>query len=230
MRRVAGSGYDLLEDEPRGSGRYEREEERDLVLGIPALLGIFLAVSLVCAVCFGYGYSRGHGPSMATAKPKLEPQPLGGRPLNPDETVSEPALALPARAKPDPGTAARSALAAAEAPSELPGMPPSASEKAAPHAAASAASNAAEPIALRPTAAPAASAGTLMVQIAAVSHAADANTLAEALRHDGFHAVVRNSPADPLFHVQVGPFASFDSAKSMKTKLVDSGYNAFIKP
>ncbi len=70
----------------------------------------------------------------------------------------------------------------------------------------------------------------LMVQIAAVSHAADANTLAGALRRSGFRAMVRTASTDPLFHVQVGPFASLDAARAMKTKLVDSGYNAFIRP
>ena len=69
-----------------------------------------------------------------------------------------------------------------------------------------------------------------MVQIAAVSRAADAQTLASALRHDGFMAVVRTATSDSLFHVQLGPFASFAAAKAMRARLADNGYNAFIKP
>ncbi len=69
-----------------------------------------------------------------------------------------------------------------------------------------------------------------MVQIAAVTHAADAETLAEALRHDGFSAIVRTSTTDTFFHVQIGPFPSLEAAKAMRTRLADSGYNAFIKP
>ena len=70
----------------------------------------------------------------------------------------------------------------------------------------------------------------LMVQIAAVSRAADAQTLANALRHDGFEAMVRTSTEDRFFHVQIGPFASPQAAKAMRTRLADNGYNAFIKP
>ena len=70
----------------------------------------------------------------------------------------------------------------------------------------------------------------LMVQIAAVSRAADAQTLASALQHDGFAATVRTSPADTLFHVQIGPFQSFTAAKAMRARLAGNGYNAFIKP
>jgi DedD protein len=70
----------------------------------------------------------------------------------------------------------------------------------------------------------------LMVQIAAVSHAADAETLASALRHDGFAAIVRTTTGDPYFHVQIGPFGNLQSAKAMRAKLASNGYNAFIKP
>lgn len=69
-----------------------------------------------------------------------------------------------------------------------------------------------------------------MVQIAAVSRAADAQTLANALRHDGFAAMVRTSTTDSYFHIQVGPFATLEAAKAMRTRLADTGYNAFIKP
>ncbi len=226
-------------------GEFEREVEqpRDVVLGTSALLGIFLAVALVCAVCFGFGYSRGHSIPAPSAKAKPEPQPLGGTgPL-----VNESA------AKPTPGITEPMPDAAGSG--ELPGMPP----EPALDGKAAAPPNAvfgterhvwSAPRAKGSTAAPAgagdrifatpalsgssepaqATAPNLMVQIAAVSHAADANTLAEALRHDSFHAIVRTSAADSLFHVQVGPFANLEAAKEMKAKLVDSGYNAFIKP
>ncbi|RRA47471.1 hypothetical protein [Acidipila sp. EB88] len=48
MRQALEHEHTLLEDEaPRN----------DLVLGAPALLGIFFALALICAVCFGFGYS-----------------------------------------------------------------------------------------------------------------------------------------------------------------------------
>jgi DedD protein len=61
MRPVLDHDHDLLgEDAP----------PTDLVLGAPALLGIFFALALICAVCFGFGYSSGHGlhlPNMTRA-------------------------------------------------------------------------------------------------------------------------------------------------------------------
>ena len=56
MRRAVDRGHDLLGEE---------EPQDDLVLGAPALLGIFFAVAVICAVCFGFGYSSGHGAQTA---------------------------------------------------------------------------------------------------------------------------------------------------------------------
>jgi cell division septation protein DedD len=69
-----------------------------------------------------------------------------------------------------------------------------------------------------------------MVQIAAVMHQADAEMLAQALRSNGYAAVVRTEPQDKFLHVQVGPFATRDQAKAMRTRLQGDGYNAFLKP
>ncbi len=77
---------------------------------------------------------------------------------------------------------------------------------------------------------PAAVGAGAMVQIAAVTRAADAQTLANALRHDGFDAIVRTATDDRFFHVQIGPFPSLQAAKTVRGKLADNGYNAFIKP
>ncbi len=179
----------------------EDKEPRDVVLGAPALLGIFFAVALVCAVCFGWGFSRGHGwlgldqkASAHSAPPEPKP-PVGGVAL------------APAATKPAPGI-----VRAPEAPD------------AAPSASWSAAHGEDE------TAAEAPPSANLMVQIAAVTRGADAETLARALRRDGFAAVVRTSKTDRLFHVQLGPFPTLASARAMRARLTDGGYNAFIKP
>lgn len=224
MSRMLERGGDFFE------GR-EEKEPRDVVLGTTALLSIFFAVAIVCAVCFGFGYSRGHGGSASTARQKPEPRPLGGS----FSGAAEPAGALPAQPspslhKPSPGAADQAALPE-EAAGELPGMPPDIATASAQEAAARP-----SPAVSHAAAAPAVAAAppkpglNLMVQIAAVSHAADADTLAGALRHNGFRAMVRTASADPLFHVQVGPFTTLDAAKAMRSRLVDSGYNAFIKP
>ncbi len=248
MRRVLGGEQDLFEER-------EVEQQQDVVLGTTALLGIFLAVALVCAICFGFGYSRGHGfrgvaeraavAPTPTVKGRFTPRPLGGS--------SEDSIPA-APEKPAPGVA--DAVDSGSVPlGEVPGMPPEAevSGTAPPKRAGSAAAlgmgrqpaleapQDVDGIAARPHApfvapeaaqrtVPVVPAANLMVQIAAVSRAADAQTLASALRHDGFAAVVRTSTTDSLFHVQIGPFSSFTAAKEVRGRLADNGYNAFIKP
>jgi len=68
-----------------------------------------------------------------------------------------------------------------------------------------------------------------MVQIAAVSNAADADVLLGALRKRGYSVGVRNQPGDALLHVQIGPFASRAEAIAMRQKLLGDGYNAILK-
>ncbi len=297
MRRAVDRGHDLLGEE---------EPQDDLVLGAPALLGIFFAVAVICAVCFGFGYSSGHGAQTAArtaetpaaaaradaadgASKPLSTLPPGSE-IKPLPPLQEP-QAEQAEAKPVPGVGASTSAGdrtdqawppdsqegAAEAAAARKGKPSAEGADPAPSqpvrragtaplapaggtsvaggsfaggsfAGGSATDTVTASPALRratPAATPAipttadANAGeqaaaapslNLMVQIAAVSHAADAQTLAAALRHDGFAAIVRSTTGDPLFHVQVGPFATLQAAKAMRTRLADTGYNAFIKP
>ncbi len=217
--------------------------KRELVLGAPALLGIFGAVALVCAVCFGYGYSSGHlrlgeGKPALAAKTRPAPRPLGGSGMQ-AESVPQAGLSggeIPSMPPPAAQVSTRGALEAVPAPHRAAVVPPREIVSAKPFAGVPVpltgqSVRVGMPVPLTdrsaPTAAPAA--GTT-VQIAAVSRVQDAQTLAEALRHDGFTATVRAMPGDKLYHVQIGPFASLDAAKSMRSKLVGNGYNAFIRP
>lgn len=292
----------------------EEQPAHELVLGAPALLGIFVAVSLVCAVCFGFGYSSGHnlhvgasesGTSIASSE--HSPQPLGGAaagedspsagdqgaPPKPTPDLPQPdeksyaaqqvpvpgAVANPPSSAPNSPEAYPSPIGKAEGPnstvparehapysgqlaaapqraenSNLGGastatvnssVPPVAPQLPKAHqpltvqrtvpqapygqrtAVGSPATENAAPLVRSAAAAPGAAA--VMVQIAAVSQAADAESLAQALRHDGFAATVRTSLNDSYFHVQIGPFASMDAARAMRARLANDGYNAFIK-
>jgi cell division septation protein DedD len=69
-----------------------------------------------------------------------------------------------------------------------------------------------------------------MVQVAAVTHQEDANVLVSALRQHGYSVSVHNEPQDKLLHIQVGPFATRETAKAMRAKLQADGYNAILKP
>lgn len=265
MRTVLDRDHDLLGEE---------EPSNDLVLGAPALLGIFFALALICAVCFGFGYSSGHGlhlpaqvlPSAGTAPVAPTQKPSAGEIApedgevatasqdNADVAAPAPQAATttnagdPAAIKPAPGVDASGVNtqvqmtpdAAAAIPSTTAHVPITNRQALAAHqqqlpaaqVPAGISATTPSPVALAPPApstAPASEGLSLMVQIAAVSHAADAETLATALRHDGFSAIVRTAPGDPFFHVQVGPFSSREAAKTMRTRLAASGYNAFIK-
>ncbi|HWE05651.1 MAG TPA: SPOR domain-containing protein, partial [Rhizomicrobium sp.] len=70
---------------------------------------------------------------------------------------------------------------------------------------------------------------SIMVQIAAVSHAEDAEVLVGALRKRGYIVNARRDPTDGLLHVQVGPFANRSDAVAMRQKLLNDGYNAIVQ-
>jgi cell division septation protein DedD len=71
--------------------------------------------------------------------------------------------------------------------------------------------------------------GTVMVQIAAVSHQEDAGVLVGALRKRGYAVTVSQDAADGQFHVRVGPFASRNDANAMRQKLLKDGYDAVVQ-
>lgn len=68
-----------------------------------------------------------------------------------------------------------------------------------------------------------------MVQIAAISNAADADVLTKALQKRGYTVTTRHLPSDSLIHVQVGPFANRTDAIAIRQKLLSDGYNAILK-
>jgi cell division septation protein DedD len=73
-------------------------------------------------------------------------------------------------------------------------------------------------------------AGSLMVQIAAVSQPEDADVLMSALRRKGYAVVTRRDPLDGLIHVRIGPFKTLDEAEKWRQKLLNDGYNAIVQP
>jgi len=68
-----------------------------------------------------------------------------------------------------------------------------------------------------------------MVQIAAVSHADDAEVLVNALRRRGYSVTARRDNGDTLIHVQTGPFISRNDANAMRQRLLNDGYNAIVQ-
>ena len=70
---------------------------------------------------------------------------------------------------------------------------------------------------------------TKMVEIMASSHESDADAMVAALKRHGYDVAVNRNPADPLLHLDVGPFTNKGEAELMRQRLLRDGYNATIK-
>jgi cell division septation protein DedD len=190
------------------------EGDREISLGATTILGIFFALSLICAVVFGFGYSMG----------RRSTQPLSA---TVPSATTEPAQSTLDTPKPSPGSLApvapdNDAAASATQPEAQPDAQPDASANQPP-------APVAKPISLSRTAAPALSTSEPVVQVAAVSHKEDATILISALKKRGYTASVRQEPQDKLLHVQLGPFPSKTAADAMRDHLLSDGYNAIVK-
>lgn len=223
--------------------------DTEITLGMRSILGIFFGLALICGVFFGFGYSLGRdntGPKAALAQTPShgsavvhpaavktvveEPEASGddqyGDAGDGDQPVQKPTTP-PLQRKPS---------AAAVAVSEAPAGAGSGQQNPVPAAQAQAqvartaySLPAPATVAATPDTASAAPPAAIMVQIAAVSRREDADVLVSALNKLGYSASVRSANTDNLLHVQVGPFATRDQAKAMRTKLLNDGYNAILK-
>ncbi len=226
---------DLLDHDDPSLSRQDRE----LTLGTGTILGIFFGLVVLCGACFGVGYTMGHKSAptpltIADASPDAAggsngiPKPSAGSPL--DGLTSTPPVAI-----------APPAATAVPAPKPAPVVrkpPPPAviTDDDDPTPASSTVSartptvKPVAPTALLPSVAAAPSSpGSIMVQVAAVSHQEDADLLIGALRARGYAVAARSSVGDSLIHVQVGPFSSKPAAEAMRQKLMADGYNALLK-
>lgn len=202
-------------------------EHRELTLGTPAILGIFTGLVLLCGLFFGIGYNMGSRTrtvttaAIAPETPAPSPNFSGFKPAPGTPQASgkpTPAAVHPSEAQAPPAAAPEVApTRTAPAPAESHnGNPPAPIERVAPPA--GHAPSAAEP-----------TTGSFIVQVAAVSHAEDADLLVNALKRKGYSVVSRSEPQDKLFHIQVGPFATKKDADTMRQRLATDGYNAIVK-
>ncbi len=193
-------------------------EDRELTLSTGMILGIFLALVLLCGAFFGFGYKMGSHQSQVP----LVAATTDGAP----EDSAQPAADTFSEFKPPAGAAARTPGPAAET---------SGSEEAARGAraaesesrAAAAPVHDAAPVVTTPEQ-PVAT-GTYVVQVAAVSHEGDAQLLVTALKAKGYPVSAHTEPQDKFFHIQVGPFPSMKDAAAAKARLVADGYQPIIK-
>lgn len=231
---------DTSEDFDRGSP----DASYQLELGTGALIGLLIAVAVLCGLFFAFGYTLGkHAvPASFTLGSNPAAQPLNGSqtavPKPNPSTLAPPQPAASGGAQP-PNPAELSAAESNQTPATLQppasgAAPPTASTPA--PASAAAAAPAKTPAATKPssaTAAPAATAGgSYVVQVFAGTNAADALGLAAALKARQYPVYVVNPQpggADQLYRVQVGPYATEQEANEMRSRLAADGYAAIIK-
>ena len=237
MRTTYEEDEEELEAADHESGR---ESGRELNLSSTTLLAIFFGIVLICGLFFGFGYTLGRrAPSEAmTAEPvavQAATAPIGSQP-KPSAAQSGTAPKVESTPAPeDPQPTADTSVSDTPQPVPAPQVKPAAATQSQP--AETVKTSPQVKLALTPASQivtpsgqPAASStAQIMVQIAAVSNAADADVLVTALHKHGYTASARHEPKDALIHVQIGPFASKAEALAMRQKLQSDGYNAILK-
>lgn len=207
-----------IDDDQRGdTGR--RSQARELTLGTGTILGIFFGLALLCALFFGFGYNMGSRSHQA--------------PIVVADSASSSASTDFNHFKPSPGTPA--SQPASTYPSSKPAIttPPLAPATAAPiirtaPTTPTITAKSAESLSTRTT--PVNETGlTFVVQVAAVSHQEDADSLVAALKRKNYSVSARAEPQDHLIHIQIGPFATKKDADTMRQRLLADGYNAIVK-
>ena len=215
------------DEEPRPA---QQRRDRELTLGSGTLLAIFFGLVLICGACFGVGYAVGRrGGQDSGGLPAAGATPAsaqtGGSKPKPSAMTASPVPAASTEANDSTAVAevdgASGGQAAAGAVDPSAGQAPVQSGVAANQTQGS--QGAAGTMAMRP-------AGSLMVQIAAVTDTEDANVLMGALRKRGYAVSGQRDVGDGLIHVRIGPFGSRDEADKWRAKLLNDGYNAILQP
>ena len=186
--------------------------DREISLGATTIMGIFLALTLVCALFFGLGFSMGRRSALSAA--------AAGTPA----PFTESAASTTNAPKPSPGTSTTAVSMPVEP------TPTHTTSTTPPPAAVTPVGTQERPAVAKPVvaAAPQGSGGFL-VQIAAVSHREDADSLLGALEQRGYQVYIRQEPQDKFLHVQIGPFTNRKEAEAMRQHLLSDGYNAIVK-
>jgi DedD protein len=192
----------------------DNSEDTEITLGTGKMLALFFGLVILCATFFGMGYSMGKNSEKSTAE--LLPSPSTSKPLHapqPTASVNSPSNSQPDTPKPsDQQNTSEPNTGASPAPSAPGSSPDQAGSSGQTGTGAAAQAGAA-----------------YFVQVAAVSKQEDAEALVESLKGRQYQAFIADPTPDKLFHVQVGPFADVKDAESMRTRLVNDGYNPILK-
>jgi DedD protein len=210
----------------------------DRVLESRHLVSLFLGVVLLCGVFFTLGYVMGHnqygGPVHAAESPLDNGEPVGRPFVKPKSEPAPVAAATPAPAntewdfyskksnddpigpatKPETTKPAPVAAVAARSPNPPPSAPVSGAKTV------QAAARFQAPRLIK---------GSIVLQIAALTHESDALAMADVLQQKRFPSFVVTPTTDNYYRVQVGPYPDEHAADSAKAALDHAGFIAIIK-
>lgn len=229
-----GRGYDGQRQRGLGRSDADRNGDREISLGVPAILGLFFALALVCASFFGFGYTMGRKSAQSATAPADAATSPGFSTAKPSagSPASQPPVAPAAQPMADDSAAPTVVQpgATSVAPDDA---PPSASKSVAPQADSMIVGDKPAARNLQPATNNQLPAivpnGTVMVQVAAVSSQDVANILLASLEKKGYSVAIRHDPQDKLLHVQIGPFATRKDAEAMQQRVLADGFNAIVK-
>jgi cell division septation protein DedD len=194
-----------------------KRTERELTLSTGMILVIFLVLVVLCGAFFGFGYKMGGRNKIPLP---ISATTVDGSQPSTDFNAFKPAAGSPAGESPANSAAAAPAGTQSETSSAAPSPAPAVVNPAGTEPGAA-------PIVTTPE--QPAAAGSIMVQVAAVSHEEDAQLLVNALKAKGYPVSAHTEPQDKFFHIQVGPFMSMKDATAAKQRLVADGYQPIIK-
>src|ERR1700693_271263 len=197
-------------------------QDTEITLGTAKLLGLFFGLVIICAVFFALGYTLGRKskPGLAAAGTvSLPTASKGPKPAGAASAQSAAPAMTFYKAVEQKDTNTQLTPGAPNADSTTPaaaGRAPGASQP-------SQTATPPDPMTLIPT-------NGYFVQVAAVSKQDDAAALVDALKKKQYPAfVAANSATDKLFRVQVGPFTDIKDAESLRSRLINDGYNPILK-
>jgi DedD protein len=187
-------------------------QDTEITLGMGKLLVLFFGLVAICALFFGVGFKLGKGSVVAAEATETSTASGGPRPAASKTAKSSPDLTFYKAVSQDNAQAQLSPAA-----------------KTTDTAQTSSDAGAAEKQEVSDAAMSSPSEGGYYVQVAAVTKQDDADALVDALKKKQYSAFSGSQSADKLFHVQVGPFSDIKLAESIRTKLVNDGYNPILK-
>ncbi len=229
--------------------RYERvTPEREFTLSTGTVLALFFGLALVCAVFFGFGYNMGRKSAATAAANTVSAGSDTASSIAADSTANKPNAGTPTTPQipsyqgqgategtvPAKSTSTAKLTTTASPKGDTVTVPltESTSTKARTPVLKNDSDGkiveAPEPPSTdsKPTSS---AVGTSYVQVTAVSHQEDANSVVSALKRRGYAVFTRTNDTDKLIHVQLGPFATKKDAEAMRLRLQGDGYNAIVK-